>query len=313
MQKDNYFKDRQANILKAERHVKYMDESFLMFTESSSDRSDFFRHLPDDLLSKCTGLKDRQRPEIVLSCKSTTDVVFENSMNSLYSNITVLDFADYLKPGGMFMEGSTAQEESLCHKSNLYNILSSSRYQFADHFQDNKNLHKVSGNHAYSDACIMIPSVMFVDDSNRQKKRTVADVIVLAAPNKRHLDTDNITESDFDYVLRKRIEMIFKTSYMFYKKRGVITDDEHIEFKNRFHVFDPLGSYNREENVKQSLILGAFGCGVFRNDPAQVARLMMDCISKGYANMYDKVIFAIPPGYNYDAFKEVINSRLDLD
>lgn len=312
MQQDNYFKDRQANILKAKRHVKYMDESFLMFTKSSSERSDFFRQLPDDLLKKCTDLKDRKRPEIVLSCKSTTDVVFEHATNSLYSNVTVLDFADYMKPGGMFMEGSMAQEESLCHKSNLYNILASG-YQFADHFLDNKNLHYASGNHAYTDACIMIPSVMFADDDIRQKRRTVADVIVLAAPNKRHLNTDNITDHEFDYYLRKRIEMIFKASYMFYKKRGVITSDECVEFKNTFYVFDPLMSYNKEEKVKQTLILGAFGCGVFRNNPIQVARLMMDCISKGYANMYDKVVFAVPPGYNYDAFKEVIDNRLDLD
>ena len=311
MQQDNYFKDRQANILKAKRHVKYMDESFRMFTKSSSERSDFFRQLPGDLLSKCTGLKCRELPEIVLTCRSTTDVVFEDSMNALYSNITVLDFADYLKPGGMFMEGSMAQEESLCHKSNLYNILTYGD-QFSNHFADNKEAFRRSGNHAYSDACIMIPSVMFADDSNRQKKRTVADVIVLAAPNRRHLDTDNLTDSDFDYLLKKRIEMIFKASYMFYKKRGVITEDEYVNFgkSEAFHLFmfDDNG-----HNIKQTLILGAFGCGVFKNDPYRVAEIMMDCISKGYANMYDRVIFAIPPGYNHDAFSRVIKQRVDLD
>lgn len=311
MQQDNYFKDRQANILKANRHVKYMDESFRMFTKSSSERSDFFRQLPGDLLSKCTGLKCRELPEIVLTCRSTTDVVFEDSMNALYSNITVLDFADYLKPGGMFMEGSMAQEESLCHKSNLYNILTYGD-QFSDHFADNKEAFRRSGNHAYSDACIMIPSVMFADDDIRPKRRTVADVIIIAAPNKRHLDTDNLTDSDFDYILRKRIEMIFKASYMFYKKRGVITEDEHVNFgkSEAFHLFmfDDNG-----HNIKQTLVLGAFGCGVFRNDPYRVAEIMMDCISKGYANMYDRVIFAIPPGYNHDAFSRVIKQRVDLD
>ena len=311
MQQDNYFKDRKANIEKAIKHTKEMDERFFAFTKSSSERSDFFRQLPGDILTKCTGLKCRERPEIILSCKSTTDVVFENSTNSLYSNITVLDFADYLKPGGMFMEGSMAQEESLCHKSNLYNILTYGD-RFSEHFRDNHKIFDQSGNHAYSDACIMIPSVMFADDSNRQKKRTVADVIVLAAPNKRHLDTDNLAESDFDYVLRKRIEMIFKASYMFYKKRGIITEDEHVSFgkSEAFHLFmfDDNGS-----NIKQTLVLGAFGCGVFRNDPHRVAEIMLDCISRGYANMYDRVIFAIPPGYNHDAFEDAIDARIDLN
>ena len=311
MQQDNYFKDRKANIEKAIKHTKEMDERFFAFTKSSSERADFFRQLPGDILTKCTGLKCRERPEIILSCKSTTDVVFENSTNSLYSNITVLDFADYLKPGGMFMEGSMAQEESLCHKSNLYNILTYGD-RFNEHFRDNHKIFDQSGNHAYSDACVMIPSVIFADDKNRQKRRTVADVIVLAAPNKRHLDTDNITESDFDYVLRKRIEMIFKASYMFYKKRGIITEDEHVFFgkSEAFHLFmfDDNGS-----NIKQTLVLGAFGCGVFRNDPRRVAEIMIDCISKGYANMYDRVIFAIPPGFNHDVFSRVIESRIDLD
>lgn len=311
MQQDNYFKDRKANIEKAIKHTKEMDERFFAFTKSSSERADFFRQLPGDILTKCTGLKCRERPEILMTCKSTTDVVFDNSTNSLYSNITVLDFADYLKPGGMFMEGSMAQEESLCHKSNLYNILTYGD-QFSEHFADNKEAFQRSKNHAYSDACVMIPSVIFADDKNRQKRRTVADVIVLAAPNKRHLDTDNLTESYFDYVLRKRIEMIFKASYMFYKKRGIITEDEHVSFgkSEAFHLFmfDDNGS-----NIKQTLVLGAFGCGVFRNDPRRVAEIMIDCISKGYANMYDRVIFAIPPGFNHDVFSRVIESRIDLD
>ena len=311
MQQDNYFKDRKANIEKAIKHTKEMDERFFAFTKSSSERADFFRQLPGDILTKCTGLKCRERPEILMTCKSTTDVVFENSTNSLYSNITVLDFADYLKPGGMFMEGSMAQEESICHKSNLYNILTYGD-QFSEHFRDNHKIFDQSGNHAYSDACVMIPSVIFADDKNRQKRRTVADVIVLAAPNKRHLDTDNLTESYFDYVLRKRIEMIFKASYMFYKKRGIITEDEHVSFgkSEAFHLFmfDDNGS-----NIKQTLVLGAFGCGVFRNDPRRVAEIMIDCISKGYANMYDRVIFAIPPGFNHDVFSRVIESRIDLD
>lgn len=311
MQQDNYFKDRKANIEKAIKHTKEMDERFFSFTKSSSERADFFRQLPGDILAKCTGLKCRERPEILMTCKSTADVVFDNSTNSLYSNITVLDFADYLKPGGMFMEGSMAQEESLCHKSNLYNILTYGD-RFSEHFRDNHKIFGQSGNHAYSDACVMIPSVIFADDKNRQKRRTVADVIVLAAPNKRHLDTDNLTESDFDYVLRKRIEMIFKASYMFCKKRGIITEDEYVSFGKseafHFFMFDDNGS-----NIKQTLVLGAFGCGVFRNDPRRVAEIMIDCISKGYANMYDRVIFAIPPGFNHDVFSRVIESRIDLD
>lgn len=37
--------------------------------------------------------------------------------------IAVLNFSSYKNPGGGFLLGSRAQEECLCHESNLYNIL----------------------------------------------------------------------------------------------------------------------------------------------------------------------------------------------
>ena len=36
----------------------------------------------------------------------------------------ILNFASYKNAGGMFLQGSSAQEESLCHASFLYNVLS---------------------------------------------------------------------------------------------------------------------------------------------------------------------------------------------
>lgn len=35
----------------------------------------------------------------------------------------ILNYASYKSPGGFFLEGSPAQEEALCHESNLYPIL----------------------------------------------------------------------------------------------------------------------------------------------------------------------------------------------
>lgn len=46
------------------------------------------------------------------------------------SKIAALNFASFKYPGGGFLKGSSTQEESLCHKSILYNILQRQREDF---------------------------------------------------------------------------------------------------------------------------------------------------------------------------------------
>lgn len=52
----------------------------------------------------------------------------EVAVSKCKDKVCILNFASYKNPGGRFMDGSSAQEEMLCHSSILYNVLSNERF-----------------------------------------------------------------------------------------------------------------------------------------------------------------------------------------
>jgi uncharacterized protein (TIGR02452 family) len=48
------------------------------------------------------------------------------------------------------------------------------------------------------------------------------------------------------------------------------------------------------EQGQRVLVLGAWGCGVFRNDPAEVAQVFADWLKHpGFAGVFERVVFGI--------------------
>lgn len=78
----------------------------------------------------------------------------------------ILNFASYKNAGGMFLQGSSAQEESLCHASFLYNVLS----EFKDYYAWND---KHKNRALYENRALYSPDVVFTNDS----VGTLCDVI----------------------------------------------------------------------------------------------------------------------------------------
>lgn len=63
------------------------------------------------------------------------------------------------------------------------------------------------------------------------------------------------------------------------------------------------------KNGVRNLVLSAFGCGVFKNDPEIVSRLFKEALQTGHARRYDNIAFAIlndknASRDNYRIFKE---------
>ena len=174
----------------------------------------------------------------------------------------LLNFSSYKNPGGMFMNGSKAQEECLCHSSFLYNVLTQKH-----HFYEWNNTHKNKA--LYMNRALYSPDIIFTYDNNEFS----CDVITCAAPNKSAAQKyQNVSDKTNTDVLRSRIKFVLEVAY---------------------------------ENNAETLILGAYGCGVFGQDPYEVAGIFREYLLNEFQGCYKNVIFAIPKGnINCTAFAE---------
>lgn len=180
--------------------------------------------------------------------------------------IAVLSFANACNPGGGVKIGAPAQEECLCRSSNLYEALTLP-YMLKHYYKWNE---KNTGDMG-SDRIIYSPGVTVFksDDKCPQNLDTwfETDVITCAAPiydaHKKH----PVTEDKLRAVFRDRIRNILETAIA---------------------------------NGVDYLVLGAFGCGAFRNPPELVASVFRDLlIIHDYYRYFEKIVFAIKPTGEY--------------
>lgn len=81
-----------------------------------------------------------------------------------------------------------------------------------------------------------------------------------------------------------------------------ITWDNRKVFKDRIKFVLNIA----ESSNCPIFIAGAWGCGIFMQDPKETAQLFKECIEEMSLYSVQEIIFAIPPGINYNAFKEVL-------
>lgn len=179
------------------------------------------------------------------------------------NKVAVLNFASYKQPGGGFIRGMMAQEEALCHSSFLYNVLQDFDTSFYTY--NRKNLNRG----LYTHRALYTPNVTFTNNEINCMSDSV-DVITCAAPNKSVcLKYGKFTEQENSSALRLRIIFIRD-----------ICETEHVDV----------------------LIAGAYGCGVFRQDPTEVATIFREVFE---VSALCKVVFPIPAGKNLLEFKSV--------
>lgn len=129
----------------------------------------------------------------------------------------------------------------------------------------NVNIHHLN-NSLYTNRALYSPDIAFFQEDYDK----YADVITCAAPNRKAALKKGISEEENEEALKSRIEFIYNIA---------------------------------NENQIDTLILGAYGCGVFGQNPKKVAALFLE-YAKGKVKT---IIFAVPQGKNYESFEEALS------
>ena len=168
--------------------------------------------------------------------------------------VAALNFASAKHPGGGFIGGSRAQEESLARSSALYACLvNNEMYAY----------HLARGDAMYSDYAIYSPDVpVFRDDAGTLLEQPyLCSFITSPAVNaKVVLQRDPQRKADIREAMKMRIEKVL----------SIAAAHDHT-----------------------ALILGAWGCGVFGNDTEEIAQLFRESLDGKLFGFFDRVTFAI--------------------
>ena len=188
------------------------------------------------------------------------EVTGESSLEAarrLGGKVAVLNFASARNPGGGFLNGAQAQEEALCRASALYTCLLRAP-EFYDH-------HRTHRDPFYTDRVIHSPAVpVFRDDRGRLLDEPyTAGFLTAAAPNAGVIRrTAPQRAAELPQALTVRAERVLETAAA--------------------HGY-------------RQLVLGAWGCGVFQNEPAQVAGAFRALLGPEgrFAGAFERVTFGI--------------------
>ena len=226
-----------------------------------------------------------KKTEIVVSGKRSFESAMDLKRENPESKAAVLNFASAFHPGGGVVNGASAQEECLCRRSTLYPLLY--RQTVKKQYYD---VHARLNDRKATDAVIYIEDVViFKTDTDLpelmpEKDWVKVDVMTCAAPDLRQ------EGNQYFGLVNGGGTMNDAELFGYHVRRGI-------------HLLTVAAAKGAD-----TLVLGAFGCGAFRNDPDIVAKAYRTVLQE-FPGVFRKIEFAVfcPPGHseNYDAFSKV--------
>ncbi|MGR4878727.1 TIGR02452 family protein [Streptomyces sp. LARHCF249] len=171
------------------------------------------------------------------------------------SSVAVLNFASARNPGGGYVRGAKAQEEALCRASALYETL----LQAPEYYE----VHRAERSTFYTDRVIHSPRVPVFRDDRGDLLETPFRVGFLTSP-----------APNAGTIRRQEPERAAEIPEALVRRAGLVLE------------VAALHGY-------RGLVLGAWGCGVFRNDPAVVAEAFRGLLAGRFAGVFERTVFGI--------------------
>ena len=217
--------------------------------------------------------KQNDKPaEITVSSRRTIEAAEQYKG----SKVCVLNFASSKNPGGGVANGANAQEECICRITTLYPCLASDEIMNSFYLPHRT----MFSDTLYNDDLIFTPDVYCIKtdtvspQSRPENEWFKTDVITCASPNLSAYT--KVTDDVLEKIQLKRLEKVFLTAV----REGA-----------------------------EVLVLGAFGCGAFRNPPQVVAGVMKQLAEK-YKMYFKTIEFAVyctpKAPKNYEVFRDIL-------
>lgn len=225
----------------------------------------------EDAVRNTRHLREGVTPEPVFEPRATqievhneTTFAAAKRLEEAGLNTMALNFASAKNPGGGWKNGARAQEECLCRGSALSKCLEAN-FEFYE-------FHRERGGGLYSDWMMLSPCVPVFRGNEPEEELLDSSwttaFLTAAAPNRKAIffDTERVLPT-----FASRIEKVLSI--------GV------------------AGGFD-------AVVLGAWGCGAFGNDPNQVAPLFAQALSGPFQGAFTRVAFAVLDHSDDDAMIE---------
>lgn len=224
---------------------------------------------------------------VTVTRQRTFEAALKLHQDNPNKKIAVHNFASATNPGGGVTRGSRAQEECLCRCSTLYPVLNT-KTLWDNYYLYHRNRHDVR----YTDTCIYAPGIQIIKTDTDLPERLPqtswcqVDVLTCAAPNLRPRPYNEMNPGAGEAMVLS------------------VQEQQALHEKRARHMLTIAAAHGVD-----ILVLGAFGCGAFQNEPEAVAKAYREILPE-FEGYFSQIVFAVycspKDSRNYDVFLQVL-------